>query len=255
MKVLIAEDEPLAAERLSSLLHECHEAVTITDCVDSVEGLAGHFNSGQNPDLLLLDIELSDGKSFEAFNKATINTPVIFTTAYDQYALQAFRHFGIDYLLKPIQKTELQKALDKFQKMTNPGQALSREEVSVLRQWVQKNSKSYRERFLIKAGNKLQFKTSGDVAYFYADGKSAYLVSYKENRKYLIDHTLEELEGVLDPSSFFRISRKFIVHVQAIAEVKGLISSRVEVKLSQPVEHELSVSRDRVAAFKNWLNQ
>jgi DNA-binding LytR/AlgR family response regulator len=203
----------------------------------------------------LLDIELSDGKSFEAFTKADISTPVIFTTAYDQYALQAFKHFGIDYLLKPVQKKDLNRALEKYHAISSHKQKLGSEEINLLKQLVRNSAKSYRERFLIKAGNKLQFKTGSDVAYFYAEGKAAYLVSYKENRKYLIDHTLEELESTLDPALFFRISRKYIVHMQSIAEIKGLISSRLEVKLNQPCEHDLTVSRDRAAAFRHWLDQ
>jgi DNA-binding LytR/AlgR family response regulator len=255
MNILIAEDEPLAAERLASLLKECDSSITIADCVDSVEGLAGHFNAGNNPDLLLLDIELSDGKSFEAFTKADISTPVIFTTAYDQYALQAFKHFGIDYLLKPVQKKDLHKALEKFYTISAQKQKIGSEEIALLKQLVRNTAMSYRERFLIKAGNKLLFKTASEVAYFYAEGKAAYLVSHKENRKYLIDHTLEELESSLDPSQFFRISRKHIIHMQSIAEIKGLISSRLEVKLNQPCEHDLTISRDRATAFKHWLDR
>jgi DNA-binding LytR/AlgR family response regulator len=129
------------------------------------------------------------------------------------------------------------------------------EELTLLKEYLQKNTRSFRERFLIKAGNKLQFRFAQEAAYFFAEGKAAYLVTKKENRKYLIDHTLEELESSLDPIRFFRISRKFIVNIESIAEVKGLISSRLEVKLNQPCEHELSVSRDRAADLKNWLDR
>jgi DNA-binding LytR/AlgR family response regulator len=254
MNVLIAEDEPLAAERLTLLLEECDPSINVVACVDSVEGLTELYTSGKSYDLLLLDIQLADGKSFEAFSKVNISTPIIFTTAYDQYALQAFRHFSIDYLLKPIQREELSRALQKFNQIA-ARKPMGGEELTLLKEYLQKNTRSFRERFLIKAGNKLQFRFAQEAAYFFAEGKAAYLVTKKENRKYLIDHTLEELESSLDPVRFFRISRKFIVNIESIAEVKGLISSRLEVKLNQPCEHELSVSRDRAADLKNWLDR
>lgn len=254
MNVLVAEDEPLAAERLTSLLEECDSAIKVTDYVDSVEGLTELYASGKTYDLLLLDIQLADGKSFEAFSKVNISTPIIFTTAYDQYALQAFRHFSIDYLLKPIQKQDLSRALHKFNQMA-ARKPMGSDELKLLKEYLQKNTRNYRERFLIKAGNKLQFRSAQEAAYFFAEGKAAYLVTKKENRKYLIDHTLEELESSLDPSRFFRISRKFIVNIESIAEVKGLISSRLELKLNQPCDHELSVSRDRAADLKHWLDR
>jgi DNA-binding LytR/AlgR family response regulator len=183
-----------------------------------------------------------------------IKTPIIFTTAYDQYAIQAFKHLSIDYLLKPIQKQDLQRALDKFKILSKP-HTLGTDEVRMLNELLRKNSRSFRERFLIKAGNKLQFKQVSEAAYFYADGKATYLVSKKENRKYLIDHTLEDLESSLDPDQFFRISRKFIVHIESIAEVKGLISSRLEIKLNLPCDQDLSVSREKAKSFKNWLDR
>ena len=254
MNVLIAEDEPLAADRLAALLKECEPALTIKDQVDTVEGIVQFYNSGSGIDLLMLDIQLADGKSFEAFNKVDIKTPVIFTTAYDQFAIQAFRHLSIDYLLKPIQKEDLQRALDKFKLLSKPN-SLTSEELRSLNDLIRKTSQTYRERFLIKAGNKLHFRHVNEAAYFYADGKATYLVTKKENRKHLIDHTLEELETSLDPNQFFRINRKFIIHIESIAEVKGLISSRLELKLTLPCDQDLSVSRDKAKAFKNWLDR
>jgi DNA-binding LytR/AlgR family response regulator len=254
MNVVIAEDEPLATERLAALLKECEPSLQITEQVDTVDGLVQFYKQGNTTDLLLLDIQLADGKSFEAFQKINISTPIIFTTAYDQYAIQAFRHFSVDYLLKPIQKEDLCRALNKFQQLSKPV-SINSAAFEALNKLLQKNTTNYRERFIIKAGNKLQFKSTQEVAYFYADGKSTYLVSKKENRKYLIEHTLEELEAALNPNLFFRISRKFILHVESIAEVKGLMSTRMEVKLNQPCDQELLVSRERSKSFKNWLDR
>ncbi|HRJ30653.1 MAG TPA: LytTR family DNA-binding domain-containing protein [Cyclobacteriaceae bacterium] len=253
MKVLLAEDEPLAAERLIGLLKECDPAIEVTEQVDSVEELVRFFKAQNSIDLLLLDIQLADGKSFEVFDKVQIDKPIIFTTAYDHYAIQAFKHYSVDYLLKPVKKNELQFALEKFKKLTP--KFIQSEELALLREVLKKSSGTFKERFLLKSGNKLQFKQASEVAYFYADGKAAFLITKSENRKYLIDHTLEELESLLDPVRFFRISRKFIVCIDAINEVKGLISSRLEIKINQPCEHELFVSRERTASFKTWLDR
>lgn len=253
MNVLIAEDEPLAAERLTDLLQECDPTITVADQVDSVKELTRFFESGKTADLLLLDIQLADGKSFEAFNKINVLAPIIFTTAYDQYAIQAFKHFSIDYLLKPIRKNDLAGALKKFNQIRQPW---GNEQLSMLKELLdQQNAKKFKERFLIKSGNKLQYKASDEAAYFFAEGKLCYFVTKRENKKFLIDHTLEELETTLDPKKFFRISRKFVVHIDAIYEIKGSVSSRMEVKLPQPCEHELIVSRDRIQAFKTWLDR
>ena len=254
MKVLIAEDELLAAERIQGLLEVCAPEATVVGQVDSVEDTVIFFKSGKNIDLLLLDIQLADGKSFEIFEKISVDVPVIFITAYDQYAIQAFKVHSIDYLLKPVQQEDLQRAINKFKRHAAP-KILEPLEISALRELLLKTSKSFKERFLIKAGNKLQYKPIAEVAYFFAEGKEAYLVTRKENRKYLIDQTLEELESVLDPGIFFRISRKFIVSIDSVAEARGLVSTRMEVKLNQACEHDLTVSRDRAQLFKNWLDR
>jgi len=254
MNVLIAEDEQLAAERIQELLNICAPEAAVVEQVDSVEDAIAYLRLGKRIDLLLLDIQLADGKSFEIFEKISTDVPVIFTTAYDQYAIQAFRFYSIDYLLKPIQQDDFQRAIDKFRRRTS-GTTLEPIEITALRDLLSRPSRNFKERFLIKSGNKLQYKLSADVAYFFAEGKEAYLVTKKESRKYLIDQTLEELERVLDPAVFFRISRKFIVNIDCIAEVRGLISTRLEVKMNQTCEHELSVSRDRAQVFKNWLDR
>jgi DNA-binding LytR/AlgR family response regulator len=254
MNVLIAEDEALAAERIRALLQACEPDFTIVDQVDSVEDLAGFFNAGKSVDLLLLDIQLADGKSFEVFTKAKIETPIIFTTAYNQYALDAFKQFSVDYLLKPIQQEDLNKAISKFKKLTGV-KSIAQTDWQKLQKLLNQRSHSYKERFIIKSGNKLQFKTTDEIAYFLAEGKEAYLVSKKESRKYIIENTLEELEQLLNPQQFFRISRKHIVNVASISEVKGRISTQLEIRLAQQMEQPLTVSRDRAHDFKRWLSQ
>ncbi len=254
MNVLIVEDEMLASERLHGLLKECLPEAVVVEQFDSVEDTVAFFKAGNSVDILLLDIQLADGKSFGIFDKVNIEVPIIFTTAYDEFAIHAFKFYSIDYLLKPIQREDLQNAVDKFKRISTP-KTLHQEEINALKEFLSQSSKSYKERFLIKSGSKLVYKLTSEVAYFFADGKEAYLVTKTENRKYLIDQTLEELERILDPSIFFRVSRKFIVCINCIAEVKGLVSTRLEVKLNQNCEHDLSVSRDRAQDFKNWLDR
>lgn len=255
MNVIVVEDEQLASERLIELIHQCDSRINVVSQMDSVQEVVEYFKSGKSADLIFLDIQLADGKSFEIFDRVKVDIPIIFTTAYDQYALQAFKLLSIDYLLKPIQLIEIQRALDKIVRYPRASAALNNADLAKLKDIIHSSEQTFKERLLIKSGNKLYYKSTQDVAYFFADGKTAYLLGKKDNRKNIIDHTLEELETLLDPKQFFRISRKFIVNVDAIAEIKGLISTRLEVKLHQPCEHELLVSRDRVADFKKWLDR
>ncbi|HEY0744838.1 MAG TPA: LytTR family DNA-binding domain-containing protein [Chryseosolibacter sp.] len=254
MKIVIVEDEMLAADRLQTLIRQCEPNADIVGSFDSVAESVTYFQSGNSADLLMLDIQVADGKTFEIFDRVSIDIPVVFTTAYDQYALSAFRYFSIDYLLKPIQPDELRTALQKYRKLS-ARQGLGADALNALKDLIGKPEKNYRERFTIKAGNKLQYKSVKDVAFFFADGKTAYLVTKKEARKYLIDITLEDLENSLDPKFFFRVSRKHIVCVDAIAEVRGLISGKLEVILNQPCDQEILVSRERAQQFRRWLNQ
>jgi len=254
MNVLIVEDEILAAERLEHLLLACKPDANVVETFDSIRDVVGFFSSKRKADLLLLDIQLADGKCFEIFNKINIDIPIIFTTAYDEFALQAFKFHSIDYLLKPVKQSDLANALYKFEKITSP-RVLQTQELEILKDMLFPAYKPYKERFIIKAGNKLQYRSSKDVAYFFADNKEAYLVSAKDSRRYIIDHTLEELERLLDPTCFFRISRKFIINIDNIAEVNGLMSSKLQVRLFPPASHELMVSRERAQAFKTWLDQ
>jgi len=254
MNVLIVEDEALAAERLTSLLQKTNEPFFIQAILESIEETVSFFSSGNKTDLLFLDIELVDGKSFEIFNRVSVDAPIIFTTAYDQYALQAFKHLSIDYLLKPVQQEHLEAAIAKWKRMREqPGNVNM--QLTELKDWLLKDKQKPKERLLVKSGNKLQYKSTDEVAYFFADGKEVYIYTLNDNKKFLIDYTLEQLEGQLDNGRFFRISRKAIVNVDAIAEIKGLISTRMEVKLKQPSIHELTISRDRSSDFKAWLDR
>lgn len=253
MKVLIVEDEPVAAENLRDILRQCEPRAEIVDTLDSIDEVVRFFKAGGTADLLFLDIELSDGKSFSIFDRVNIERPIIFTTNSDKYALQVFQFYSIDYLLKPLQLESVQRALTKYTRMSGD-YPFDRREVDALRQMLSFSKRNFKERFVIRAGNKLQFRYTRDVAYFFADGKIVYLVTKVENRKYMIDHTLEELEQMLDPDKFFRISRKFIICIDSLYEVKGLLTGKLELKMNQVCEHDLSVSRERAGEFKVWLN-
>lgn len=255
MEACIIEDEVEAAERLTSLIGECDPAIKIVQRIDSVQDLIIYFQSGKQPDVVFMDIQLADGKSFEIFDKVSIECPIIFTTAFDQYTLQAFKQYSIDYLLKPIQQNELHAAIEKLRKIYHPGTRLTDSDIRALKEIIGSAGNRFKQRLLIKSGNKLQYKPTQSVAYFFADGKNAYLVGKGDSKKALIDHTLEELEDILNPEHFFRISRRHIVNFDAVYEVKGLISSKIEVRLNQPCEHELIVSRERVHEFKMWLDR
>jgi len=255
MNVIVIEDEKLAADRLAGLIQDYDASIKILAQLDSVEETIEFFHSRPTVDLLFLDIQLSDGKSFEIFDRVQITTPIIFTTAYDQYALQAFKHYSIDYLLKPVQYTDLQAALQKFKNISQQKEEfLTEGNLAALKKIFHQSVPSYKQRLLVKAGHRLLFKSVKDVSYFFADGKDAYVVVKGENRKQLIDYTLEELDGQLDPKQFFRISRKFILNINSIVEVKGLISRKLEVRLNQPTDHLLTVSRERAQEFRDWLD-
>lgn len=254
MNILIAEDEPLAAERLTNMLHACDATIKVIAQTDSVQETIQLLANPPEPiDLLLLDIQLADGKSFRILEESKTNIPTIFTTAFDQYAIQAFKFHSIDYLLKPIQKGDLINALEKFKKL-NDKTVPVKEEIAQLRFSIEQLSKQYKQRFLVKAGTKLLFIDAIDAAYFFADGKTVYLQSLKDGRKHIVDNTLDQLEGMLDPDNFFRISRKFIVNLKSIIEIRGT-NANLEMKLASTTSHELIVSRERATAFKQWLNR
>ncbi|MCU0418605.1 MAG: LytTR family DNA-binding domain-containing protein [Cyclobacteriaceae bacterium] len=254
MKVLIVEDEQLAAERLEEMIHSYDRSIAIEGPLDTVQDTVRYLREHRDIDILFLDIQLADGKSFELFEQVACETPVVFTTAYDQYSLKAFKYNSIDYLLKPVRFDDLQQALEKFKRL-NPAERpapLSKELVQELLASLQS---PYKQRFLVRQGNKILYVPVEDIAYLFAEGKIAYLVTKETQRQYIVDHTLEELEShLLDPARFFRISRKHIVHIQAIKEVQTQ-PQRLEVKIAQPCDPPLWVSREKITEFKRWLNR
>lgn len=249
MRVVIAEDELPAVERLHTLIKDFDPTIQIVASLDSVEDLVQWLKINPHPDLLLLDIHLSDGHSFEIFRRINYSGPVIFTTAFDQYALEAFKVFSIDYILKPVSRESLARAIQKFRTIT--GVQASPDYARLMEALKKPN---YKDRFLGKSGSKLYFIEADEVAYFQADNKIVYLIDKKGN-KFIVNHTLDKLQDELDPRQFFRLSRRVIVRISAIEHVKPYYNNRLKVAVKGNVEdrsEDLVISRERVAEFRNW---
>ena len=245
MTVIIIEDEKPAARRLARML----EALEIKPqaLLHSVEEAIQWFYDNPHPDLLFLDIQLSDGLSFEIFEEVNISSAIIFTTAYDEYALKAFKLNSIDYLLKPIDEDELKQAVEQYQKQK--GQL----DVKAIKNLIQAETKSYKTRFSIKVGPRLKLVSTNTIECFYSENKSTYIhTNAKQN--YLIDYSLEQLKDMLNPELFFRVNRAFYINVDAIKDIIAYSNSRLKIVLNSYNEAEIIVSRDRVKPFKKWID-
>lgn len=252
MNILIIEDEQLATERLQILLKEYDPSINIVACLESVEETVNWLNKKTHPDLLLMDIHLSDGHSFDIFKKASTQKPIIFTTAYENYAIDAFQLFSLDYILKPVTSEALAAAINKYK---NLSASFAPADYSMMMEQVKDNfSTRYKNRFLAKVGQRLFFVQAGEVAYFYADNKIVYLVD-REGNRFVINITLEKLELLLDPRYFFRINRKIIVHADVIEQVKPVANNRLKLLLKGvQIPEDITISREKIADFKTWAD-
>lgn len=250
MKILLIEDENAAARRLEKLLNEVAPDAVVLQRLDSVETSVLWLQSNPAPDLILLDIHLADGSSFEIFDHVTVTCPIIFTTAYDEFALQAFKVNAVDYLLKPIKTNELAAALDKYKRVFK---AAAPDYSALLETLRKQGGPGYLRRMLIRFGNSIKLVDMADAAYFYTKDKITFLVTRSTGKRFPVDYPLDKLEGMLDPATFFRINRQFIINVAAIKEMHPYSKSRVKVELEPPTELETIVSTERSAEFKRWL--
>jgi DNA-binding LytR/AlgR family response regulator len=251
MKVLIIEDEKPAARRLNRMLGK--QQVEVSTMLHSVAEAKHWFLTNEHPDLIFLDIQLSDGISFEIFEEIEIKSAVIFTTAYDQYALEAFKLNSIDYLLKPIDEDDLCVAIEKFNSF-KPQQETSVVSFDEIKQLLLKdNEKTYKSRFTIKVGQHLKIIEADDIECFYSKDKATYIYT-NSDRSYLIENSLEQLEEQLNPKQFFRISRKFFININAIKDIVSYSNTRLKIQLQKFQEYELVVTRERVKGFKDWLD-
>ncbi|MGL5113290.1 MAG: LytR/AlgR family response regulator transcription factor [Flavobacterium sp.] len=254
MTTIIIEDEKPAARLLQRKLEKLE--INVTVLLHSVEEAIAWFSKHPHPDLIFLDIQLSDGLSFSIFEAVEIKSAIIFTTAYDEYALRAFKLNSIDYLLKPIDEDDLEIAVQKYksrvpEKTTeNPSLVLDFE--AIKRMLINPFEKHYKKRFTLKIGSHLKVIATDDIECFYSENKGTYLHTF-DNRDYLLETTLELLEQELDPAAFYRISRKFIVPLQSIKEIVVYSNSRLKVILPTYKAEEVIVSREKVTDFKNWI--
>lgn len=255
MNVLIIEDEVMAAERLQEMVLEVIPELNILAVLDSISSAVQWFNRNDQPDLAFFDIQLADGLSFEIFEQTTVICPVIFTTAFDEYALKAFKVNSIDYLLKPIDADELSTALIKYQSIHsasgNAKHPLSSQSIdSVLKLLTHQ----YKSRFVLKVGERIRSIPVNDIQCFYSMDKASYLQT-KEDRHYVMEHSLDQVEALVDPEHFFRVNRKFIIAIEAIEDIISYSNSRLKLRLKKPVEEEIIVAREKVKDFKQWLDR
>ena len=252
MQVVIIEDEAPAANRLSKMLQRIDHEINVVNKLDSVEASVQFFNSSAEVDLVFMDMQLADGLGLDIFQQTEVKAPVIFTTAFDQYTLKAFKVNSIDYLLKPIDEKELANAVKKYRKLyPKEENDLSKKILKLVQEM---NVANYKERLLIKRGQQLSYLKTDATAYCFADGKLCFAVDFNNN-KYLLENNLTQLEEQLQPKRFYRINRQLMVNIDAITKVHTWLGSRLKLELSPPASVDTLVSRDRVNGFKDWLGQ
>lgn len=250
MKVLILEDETLAADKLETTLMELQPEWQVVSRIKSIGSAVEWLESNPHPDLIISDIRLLDGLCFEIFAKVKVEMPVIFTTAYDQYAIRAFEVNSIDYLLKPVQKDKLKAALAKLQVPKD----LPLPDYNEVLNFIKSNKTSYKSRFMVRLGQRIVAVPSEKIAYFYSESKLTYIVTL-DNKKFPLDQPLDELMDLLDPKRFFRANRQFIVAFDSIAEIHPYFKGRIKILLQPKSDEEIVISSDRTPEFKRWIDQ
>jgi len=254
MKTVIIEDEPLAAKRLAQMIHEIDQGIVIENILDSIDSSISWFKNNPPPDLIFLDIHLADGLSFKIFEQIEIKSPVIFCTAYDEYAIKAFHLNSIDYLLKPVEKEKLAASIRKFKEIKNYYSTTNFEFnlQNLLKEYQIKKSE-YKSRFLVNKGSNLIPLTTHEIAYFYAEDKLVLLRTFS-NQIFVINYSLEQLETLLDPKMFFRINRGVIISNKSIINIHNYFNYKLKLETEPKYEKELIVSKQRTNEFKEWLN-
>jgi len=250
MRAIIIEDEKPAAEKLLKAIRQADTQVEVVAVLNSVKSAVEWLDQNPMPGLLFMDIELSDGLSFKIFNSINISSPVIFCTAFDEYWQEAFEHNSIDYLLKPIKQEKLEAALKKYTKLKQHFSA----DIQQLLQTKQQIAGDYKKRFLVKRGTDYISIKSEDIAYFYATHKLVCMIDNK-NQKFILDQSLSDIEKQLDPSQFYRVNRKYLVHLNAIKKIKCFPKSKLQLELEPAINDDIIISQDNVTAFKEWMAQ
>jgi DNA-binding LytR/AlgR family response regulator len=250
MNILIIENEKPAADKIVRLLNEIDISLVILGVIETVEEAINRLQEKPKPDLIIMDIQLDDGLCFEIFETINVDTPVIFTTAYDEYTLKAFKVNSIDYLLKPIEEESLRSALKKYNKIYADNDPLKRDFRILLNEF----RNQHKSRFLVKIGNKYRSVPTREISHFHICERSVFLNDY-QNKDYGIDYSLEQLQSILDSRKFFRINRECIVNIDAITQIYRFSSSRLQLTLKDKPKNDLFViSRDKVREFKKWVD-
>jgi DNA-binding LytR/AlgR family response regulator len=249
MKVIIIEDEKPAAEKLLKAIQKADAAIEVSAVLNNVKDSVAWLRQNPMPDLLFMDIELSDGLSFKIFETVAINSPVIFCTAFDEYWQEAFEHNSIDYLLKPVKQEKLEAALNKYDKLKQHFAAGFQQ----LLQWQQQSpSNGYKKRFLVKRGTDYISVKTEDIAYFYAAHKLVCMVN-RSNQKFILDQSLADIEKQLDPAQFYRVNRKYLIQLTAIKKIKTYPKSKLQLEVEPVVNEDIIISQENVSAFKEWM--
>jgi len=248
MRVLILEDENRAVNHLKRLIQGVAPELEIYAVFETVREAVAHLEKEEHPDLIFSDVQLADGISFEIFSKVHIECPIIFTTAYDTYAIEAFNTNGIDYLLKPIEEERLKRSIEKAEQFSS-----NRRLENLLKVNTDQNSKRIKSRFMVKVGEKIRTIMVEDILAFYSFDKTTYLHT-NTHRNYIIDYSLEELESMLDVSRFFKINRKYIVSIEACSQIIAWSNSRLKIDIEGIDDQKIVVARERVREFKTWLD-
>jgi two-component system, LytTR family, response regulator len=248
MRVIIIEDEKPAAEKLKKAISKANEQIEVEAVLDNVKSGVSWLSNNTMPDLIFMDIELSDGLSFKIFEQAKITCPVIFTTAYDEYWQEAFEHNSIDYLLKPIKQEKLETALSKYERL----KTYFEQNLQQLLQSQQSQTNGYKKRFLVKRGADYISVKTEDIAYFYAAHKLVCMVDSK-NQKFILDQSLAEIEKQIDPALFYRVNRKYLVSINAVKKMKTHPRSKLQLELEPTINEEIIISQENVSAFKDWM--
>jgi two-component system LytT family response regulator len=254
MRVVIIEDEVPAAEKLERYLQKYDPTIEVIARLNSVkDSIQWLSNNQESADLLFMDIQLIDGLSFQIFQQVQVKKPVIFTTAFNEFALDAFKVNSIDYLLKPLTFTDLAASLKKLEGLREQLKPVSDQQERIQQTFLNLRPKEYKNRFMVKLGEHIRSITVDQISLFFADGRDVYLVT-NQNRKFIIDYTLEALEDILEPKLFFRLNRTFILHINSIKDVLVYSNSRLKITLTQEFDREIIVSREKVGDFKSWFD-
>lgn len=254
MKVLIVEDETPAAEKLERYLQKYSAGITVVEKTGSIQETSSWLKAHQaEVDLIFMDIQLKDGLSFQIFQEVKVVKPVIFITAYNEFALDAFKVNGIDYLLKPVTFTDLSASLKKLESLSEQLRWSDAKAEKVVATFTETPAVSYKNRFMVKLGDHIRSITSDQISFFFADGRDVYLIT-NQQRKFIIDYTLENLDEVLDPKIFYRVNRSYILNISAIQDVIVYSNSRLKITSNIKWEEEIIVSREKVSEFKEWFD-